>query len=113
MVVFEADDTTYIILVEAKAFTSWGNTQMGSKLSRLNSIVADTVPHRQDVQLRLVLTSFEKPAKLNLNWGSWANEQGPVHVKLDTVPGRSIIAECDAEGHRKAHGGYVHVKSDS
>lgn len=83
---------------------------MGSKLARLDKVIQDSVPDAPDVEFRLVLTSFEKYAKLGLDGGAWAGEKGPAQVKLQTVPDRLIIAECDTAGHLMAVGGHVHVE---
>lgn len=112
VVAFESEDTTIVVLNEAKGFTSWGTKQMESKLRRLDRIVDDATPGK-DVVLKLVLTSFGKWSKINVDWGRWADQNGPPFVSLDKPDGRVLIEECDAEGRRKQSGQHVHlVKQD-
>lgn len=109
LVAYEADNTTHVVMVEAKAFTAWGTKQMESKLRRLDRILDDALPSG-GVAMHLVLTSFTPPSKLALDWGRWADDSGqPPWIPLTKPTGRILIEECDALGTRKQNGGHVHV----
>lgn len=110
LVAFEADATTYVVLIEAKGFTAWSNKQMRSKIRRLDRIVKDAVPP-DDVDIRLVLTSFNPPVNLDVPWGRWSGpgRETPPFISLAKPQDRLLVEECDSQGTRKQSGGHVHV----
>lgn len=110
LVAFQSTDLVHVILVEAKGFTSWGTKQMLSKLRRLEQILRDA-GSPDCVEFHLVLTSFTSPAKLNVDWGQWGQDDTgqPPWVPLREPVARLLIEECDASGARMQDGQHVHV----
>lgn len=96
---------TYLVLVEAKAYSSWSTKQASSKIPRLRAIldVADQVPGLRPF---LVLTSPRPPQKFaTQDWPSWAMVGGEVrHMVLPTPGERVSVTRCTPEGQPSASG---------
>ncbi len=84
-----------VVLVEAKAFGSWSNSQLTSKLKRLKALCGDTgqvtvgsLPDAERVRLHFVLMSPNQPRKLSdevlKEWPQWGMgaDGKPLWVRL-------------------------------
>lgn len=114
LIAFEQAGQPWVVMVEAKGFTSWGKSQMESKVARLRAIRSDPAL-RPGVEMRLILASFEKWQNLPLNWREWGidTDEGlpaePHFLQLDKPQDRLKPEECDAAGKRSKGGGHVHI----
>lgn len=114
LIAFEQEGQPWVVMVEAKGFTSWGKSQMESKVARLRAIRSDPAL-RPEVEMRLILASFEKWQKLPLNWREWGihAREGvapePHFLQLEKPQDRLKPEECDASGKKSKGGGHVHI----
>ena len=71
LVAFEDDKNgkTLLILIEAKADSSWTNKQLKSKAERLK--IFDEAKIRGNCQPHFVLMSPKRPSKLTVTWPDW------------------------------------------
>ena len=98
LVAFTENSVTHLVLVEAKADTSWDYEQLDSKVKRLKSISPD--PTR--LKLHFVLMSPKRP---NLGrskhiciseWPDWMKRDGDFnHMRLDLAPCLRKITRCN------------------
>ena len=73
LMIFEDGDTVYIVLVEAKLFSSWRNKQLNSKVSRLKKIFENMPEKYKNVKFSLCLLSPKRPVLLTMEgWPDWA-----------------------------------------
>lgn len=92
-----------LILIEAKGATSWGNEQIGSKIKRIEALLASQAQLRAQnhsrgfvPQLFLVLTSPNKPKRLQHSevWPRWMlkAEDQPYWISMDmALDGRPVV----------------------
>lgn len=100
-----------LILVEAKADTSWSNSQLNSKVDRLSQIVSDQAP--QSVLFKFVLMSPKKSEKLERigGWPAWmqGGNGHPMFMRLEMEGGDlgfSKVVRCDENGKPLKEGKY-------
>jgi hypothetical protein len=94
----------HLIMIEAKAYSAWSNSQMASKIERINLLhqYYATLPHASEppIEFHFLLISPNEPKKLVAKWPSWIHRSGgkipwiqlPVE---DTVLG---VTCCDQNG---------------
>lgn len=85
LVAFEHDGVTQLVLIEAKAATSWSNDQAGSKTERLTKMFGAEGDRWPRVRPWFVLVSPNAPAKLDLStWPAWTrgSDGRPIHFQL-------------------------------
>ena len=100
LVCWEHNGVRHLVAVEAKAYGSWDNAQMKSKVARLKAILA-AAQSGPEVDLRLVLTSRRKPQHLlHEDWPEWAlAPDGDVPWMPLSAPGlRLATTRCDESG---------------
>lgn len=98
-----------LILIEAKAETSWSNKQLNSKVKRLEQIIdKNNLP--AGLTIRFVLMSPSQPSQRlervgGLQWQKWMRDGvgQPLHLTLRMAFGDDIadfrkIVRCDEEG---------------
>lgn len=98
---------TYLVLVEAKAFTGWNNKQMRSKVDRLRTIFGeDDGLNYSDIALpRLVLMSPNPAQGIDhTNWPSWMKPNGEPMWLTYGLPSRVKITRCMDDGTKSAEG---------
>jgi hypothetical protein len=65
----------HLIMIEAKAYDAWSNSQMASKIERLNLLdqYYTTLPRTSEppVQFHFLLISPTAPKRLSANWPPW------------------------------------------
>lgn len=101
------DDTPYVVFIEAKAFGSWTNKQMGHKVPRLSAIVEHARGAGLDFTPVLVLSSPRRPSKLDAaKWPAWAlsPDGNPRYMSLRTAGPRLGVERCDTNGKASAAG---------
>jgi hypothetical protein len=107
-----------VILVEAKGHFSFGSAPLKSKIQRLTTLCDSStgiVAGSDAVRLHFVLTSINKPVKLNYaGWPAWTkNGDSPYWMPLLAHGDRMRVGRCDNEGHSDAEGGYWHIWRES
>ena len=107
VVAFEDQGTTWLILVEAKADTGWGNRQLESKAERLRRIFGESdMAVGSAIRPVFCLWSPRRPIGLiTRNWPEWMLQgSGDPRSRdfrwfpLTVPPGRKKVIGCDALG---------------
>ncbi len=98
---------TDLILIEAKAYGTWSNGPMTSKLARLELLQAelnalsDKAATDKTIRLHLLLISPRPPQKLKA-WTQWLNKKGQIPwIELELSLGNQSILDvsrCDQAG---------------
>ena len=105
---------THIVMIEAKADTSWNNKQLKKKAARLK-LIFDKNPYCRDiVKPHFVLMSPGGPTerrRIDVGaWPSWmrGKETSPAHwLKLPLRDGLVKVSRCNASGRDDEHGEYL------
>ena len=94
LIVFESEGVYHLILVEAKAYSSWDNDQLKRKAERLGRIFGnDGKQYRPDVIPYFIITSPSKPQKLKTEgWPKWMSDYRWIELG---VPERRKVTGCD------------------
>ena len=95
----------FIVAVEAKAYGAWSNSQMTSKVARLER--TRTAAEHIDLQFRLVLTSRREPQHLDTDaWEAWAAgpDGNPLFIPLSAPGLRLASMRCDEQGQPSSSG---------
>ena len=113
LVAFGSQDGTTILMIEAKAESSWSNEQMERKRNRLEQIFGAGGTNWPGVQPVLVLTSPREPRRLNVDeWPEWMLGDGsrsPGHMILE-MPGGLVRPErCKRNHETDENGGHFHL----
>jgi hypothetical protein len=94
-----------LILLEAKAFTSYSTRQMKSKLARLHLLHAfySKLPHagQRPVNFHLLITSPRPPGRLQVEWPQWACKgDRPPWMELKLSPSQDVlrVTRCNEQG---------------
>lgn len=98
---------TYLLLVEAKAFTGWNNKQMKSKVDRLRTIFGEGDGlNFSDIALpRLVLMTPNMSKGINhSDWPKWMKPSGKPMWLTYELPSRVKITRCKEDGKKSAEG---------
>jgi hypothetical protein len=108
LVVFEAEDITHLILIEAKAATGWTNKQTLSKAERLQRIFGKDGARYPRVKPYFGLTSPRPPKQLESDlWPAWMTRHSqPIWFELKVPTGRRRVTRCDSEGRQTAEGDF-------
>jgi hypothetical protein len=100
-----------LILVEAKAYGGWSNSQMKSKLARLELLHAFykkmTPPAKHVVHFHLLLVSPKCPQKLECHCPCWLGKRDDFSWIMLPLADPNTIFEttrCDESGNRSADG---------
>lgn len=100
-----------LILIEAKAYGSWDNEQIKSKLARLELLHAyysELAKHANvanHVQMHFLLMSPTPPKRITSAWPEWAKKGSEIPwIKLTLPQGVSILEvnRCNEAGERAA-----------
>ncbi|OPY75317.1 MAG: hypothetical protein A4E64_01948 [Syntrophorhabdus sp. PtaU1.Bin058] len=113
LVGYQVDNTYHIIIVEAKAFTGWTNSQMDSKADRLREIFGDNGNRWQHVFPHFLLMSPKKPVQLQTaRWPKWmiqktqGGQPAPAWIKLQVPSTQIRVSRCDKNGKPNTKGDY-------
>ena len=114
LVAFEADGDYHLVLVEAKGYDSWSNSQMKQKSKRLEGIFGRDGTTHPNVKPYLCLTSPRRPERLETSgWPTWMKRTGDdpyLWLKLNLDYPRLLVTRCDSEGKSSAKGKYFVIK---
>jgi len=105
LVCWQTEQGTHVVAIEAKAYGTWSNPQMESKVQRLREIVLAF--NGATLDLRLVLTSRRRPQHLmTAAWPRWALDDGGEALWMPlSAPGlRLATTRCDEQGKPSAGG---------
>lgn len=97
----DATGVTRVVVVEAKAFTSWSNTQMTSKLGRLSKILDAAHSGGLAVEMKVVLVSPRQHKHLETaGWPTFAigTDGEPMWMELPVSGLRLTTERCDEHG---------------
>lgn len=96
LIAFNSEGVYHLILVEAKAYSSWDNDQLKSKAERLCKIFGNDGNRYFNVKPYFNITSPSKPQKLKTEgWPKWMSDYKWIELK---VPGRRKVTGCDQDG---------------
>ena len=106
------ENTTHIVMIEAKGDSYFSNAQLNSKNKRFNAIFGDedTWPN---VRPHFLLCSPKKPQKINVEEPAYfifKNSKLP-WLKLDMGEGKNKVTRCDDEGEPYNNGEYWTVEN--
>ena len=113
LIAFDDEDTTRIVLLEAKMETGWRTDQLDSKAQRLELIFGAERPGANLVTPYLLLASPKKsePALARAWPASLANRGTPRWMELPRPPGLLKVTRCTADKKRSAAGRYLKIHS--
>ena len=116
LVAFDCEGKHRLIFVEAKAYGSWGNKQLKSKVARLERIFGADGGKCDGVVPHFSLMSPNSPQKLSVQWLKWmlGGNCKPHHLKMSLPPkNERRIVERYAKDDRKAsaEGDHFHIRS--
>jgi hypothetical protein len=114
LIAFDQNQTTHLILIEAKGVTGWSNKQMESKAIRLKDNFGKDGNEQDGVIPYFVLMSPYKPQKIvSEKFPSWMIPGGKFNwIKL-TLPEKKelkSVTRCDSMGNPKISGDHWIVK---
>ena len=111
IVAFEEVPNTYILLLEAKAETSWTNKQLNSKARRLSRMFGADGTEYSQIKPHFGLISPRRPQQLDMDgWPAWMTRgEKPIWLRLCIPPGRRRIVRCDRNGRRSVGGGFFRM----
>ena len=102
---------TRLVLVEAKADTSWANHQLLRKTDRLELIFRKNRPGVDLVSPHFVLLSPKKPERINHSmWPHWMKQNGaPLWLELPLPEGFRKVTRCHEDNTVSEKGDYLRV----
>ena len=109
LVAFEGNDAgrwiTHLVLVEAKAYLPWSNSQLKSKAERLGGIFGPDGKGHAAVSPRYVLMTGRKSDNIRTGcWPEWTkNGEEPFWLEYE-LPRRLEATRCSQEGKRSIDG---------
>ena len=108
LIVFEVEDITHILLLEAKAATGWTNKQTLSKANRLERIFGPDGAKYPRTKPHFGLMSPRPPKQLKSHcWPAWMTRDGqPIWLELKLPAGRRKVTRCDSRGRPSAEGAF-------
>ena len=114
LVAFTRGSATHLVLIEAKADTSWNYKQLRDKCNELKESISPTAT---TLELHLVLMSpklphVEKSKYINISeWPCWMKkEDGSFNfMQLDLPQGLRKITRCDGERNDDENGEYYKI----
>ncbi|MCY4152450.1 MAG: hypothetical protein OXE94_09485 [Aestuariivita sp.] len=114
LVAFPADcdsQVTHLVMIEAKAYSSWENDQLKAKAETLKCIFGKDGKRRNKVLPYFVLMSDKEPERVNVDcWPEWMteNKKKPIWLKYK-LPRRKQAVRCDPQGKNSANGGHLRL----
>lgn len=110
LVAFDGDETTHLVLIEAKMETGWSNKQACKKAEQLRTIFSDP-PDTALSHPHYVLLSPTRPQRLRTErWPSWMHRDGkPRWMPLDRPDDLLKVTRSDANGTPSARGECISI----
>ena len=112
LVAFANPSQCHIVMIEAKADSSWDNDQMNKKAKRLKEIFGSQGCHYRGITPHFCLISPCPPQKLETDkWPRWMKMDGnsPYCLKLDFPSNPLKPVRCDENRNNSAKGGYFRI----
>ena len=114
----EKDSGCYhLLLLEAKAYSAWDNSQLSSKAKQLKKIFGETREKYTNVKPHFYLAASKISKRLKtFSWPKWMKEDGenPCHwLKLDLPSNRLVVTRCNKEGKSDRKGCYFRISEVS
>lgn len=99
-----------LILIEAKADTSWSNEQLNEKVARLTKIIEAECNLIGDLQIYFVLMSPKVSEEIEPKSGNWPfwmtnGKNEPLFLKLEMPSDLLRVVRCDTNGKSNNNGG--------
>ncbi len=113
LIAFDEDETTHIVLLEAKMETGWINEQLHSKAQRLDLIFGAGRPGVNLATPYFVLASPKQSEQILVSgWPAWMTRRGvPLWMALPRPPGLQKVTRCTADGKRSKSGLSLKLRS--
>ena len=117
LVAFEGDDTgetrTHMVLIEAKAYLGWNNTQLNGKAEKLREIFGDEGTCWRAVTPHFVLMTAKRSKQISTqSWPKWMTKRDqPVWLDYK-LPRRRKITRCTANGNPSKNGRHLRLDSE-
>lgn len=110
LIAFNTEETSHIVLIEAKGYSAWDNSQMREKAHRLSALFGqDGKRHHPEVIPHFFLMSSKKPNGLNRDsWPAWM--QNAQWLKLNLDYPRLKVTRCDPCGEPSRDGDHFCIK---
>ena len=105
-IAFEAEEKTYLLLIEAKGATGFTNNQLTSKVRRLTAMFADPQVACLPLDPRFVIASPREPQGIvTAGWQNWMLREGkPWWIRMPFPTQALMVTRCDAQGNPSALG---------
>lgn len=99
LIAFEAQRTTYLLLIEAKGVTGFTNAQLASKVRRLTAIFADPQITTLNVDPRFIIASPRQPQRIvTTKWLKWMlRDRKPWWVRMP-FPAQALMVTRSDQG---------------
>jgi len=110
VVAWAEDDVTHLVLIEAKAYGAWSNSQATSKMGRVAAIRAAAPV---GVEIRFAICSPSRPQHLHTqSWPKWAlaSDGSPAWFRLPVPRLRLSTERCDDAGASSESGSRWHIR---
>ena len=115
LLAFELEDhagntISHLVLIEAKAFSSWNNEQLIAKAGRLRKIFGNDGTRHQFVQPHFVLmSSRDIKSVITTEWPNFMLNDGSIRILNYRLPERLKITRSDREGRNDIDGGHLRL----
>lgn len=106
-----AEDSTHLVMVEAKGVLAWDPKQLAAKMRRLESIFGQDGSLWPGVIPHIAITSPKRPVSMGVDGPSWV---GPVipWYQLKLPENRVRAERCNERGVRGWSGDFIRVRRD-
>ena len=116
LVAFESKDAgrvvTHLVLIEAKAYLSWTNKQLNSKVGRLCEIFGDDGERHEAVKPHFVLMTGRLSGDIHaVSWPNWMKNSGNPRWLEYNLPARTKVTRCTDGGRPYQKG--THLRLDN
>lgn len=107
LIAFENGGKNHLILIEAKADTSWNNEQLEGKAKRLK--IFDEKEIRTNCEPHFILMSLTEPKRLDVKWPEWMKDgkmktdKKPHWLQLDLDERYQVERQPKGEGRNYTH----------
>lgn len=115
LIAFEGEDLagkaiSHLVLIEAKAFSSWNNEQLISKATRLKEIFGDEGTCYRTVQPHFVLMTGKGIKSVSATkWPQFMKNDDSFRILNYHLPERLKITRCDGNGKNNAAGDHLRL----
>ena len=113
LIAFEERSVTHLVMIEAKASSSWTKKQLESKVKRLKSVFVDDEVWSQHVRPHFLLLSPTLPSQGILDMlPEWGNGDAKRWIQLNYPNERLTVERTMADGRPSRTGRHYLVKSE-